>query len=84
MAQQTPAQRDMMRHLQPQAIAAWWDSGHVGWTIFPMDSEQFLEVRGCVIMHLPECMHAVQCILLAYHAVHVEHTPLQSFRCECS
>lgn len=42
MAQQTPAQRDQVRALQPQAAAAWWQYGHPGWAIYPVDSDQFL------------------------------------------
>ena len=42
MAQQTPAQRDQVRALQPQAAAAWWQHGHPGWAIYPVDSDQFL------------------------------------------
>ena len=32
-----------VRALQPQAVAAWWQQGHPGWAIYPVDSEQFLE-----------------------------------------
>ena len=42
MAQQTPAQRDQVRSLQPQAAASWWQPGHPGWAIYPVDSDQFL------------------------------------------
>ena len=42
LAQQTPAQRDQMRALQPAASAAWWQPGHPGWAISPTDSEEFL------------------------------------------
>lgn len=42
MAQQTPQQREQVRALQPQAIAAWWQHGHPGWAIYPVDSDQFL------------------------------------------
>lgn len=31
-----------VRQLQPQAVAAWWQQGHPGWAIYPVDSEQFL------------------------------------------
>ena len=46
MAQQTPAQRDLVRQLQPQAAHGWWLNGHPGWAIFPMDSDQFIQVRA--------------------------------------
>jgi Calmodulin binding protein-like len=42
MAQQTPQQREQVRALQPQATAAWWQHGHPGWAIYPVDSDQFL------------------------------------------
>lgn len=42
MAQQTPAQREQVRGLQPAAVAAWWQANHPGWAIYPLDSEQFL------------------------------------------
>ncbi len=44
VAQLSPAQRDTLRHMQPQAVAAWWAPGHPGWAIFPMDSDAFLQV----------------------------------------
>eukprot|EP00798_Chlamydomonas_sp_ICE-L_P011523 gene11523-34235_t len=46
MAQQTPAQRDLVRQLQPQGAHSWWLNGHPGWAIFPMDSDQFLQSGG--------------------------------------
>lgn len=42
MAQQTPVQREQVRALQPQATAAWWQHGHPGWAIYPVDSDQFM------------------------------------------
>jgi hypothetical protein len=42
VAQQTPQQRERVRALQPQAIASWWEPGHPGWAIYPVDSDQFL------------------------------------------
>ncbi len=42
MAQQTPQQREQVRALQPQAAASWWQQGHPGWAIYPVDSDQFL------------------------------------------
>jgi hypothetical protein len=44
--QQTPEQREAVRQLQPQAVAGWWSNGHVGWTIFPVDTDQFTAVGG--------------------------------------
>eukprot|EP00798_Chlamydomonas_sp_ICE-L_P030155 gene30155-35135_t len=51
MAQQTPAQRDLVRQLQPQAAHSWWLNGHPGWAIFPMDSDQFLQGQGQYSTH---------------------------------
>jgi hypothetical protein len=42
MAQQTPGQREQVRQLQPSAVGSWWQSGHPGWAIYPVDSEQFI------------------------------------------
>ena len=42
MAQQTPGQREQVRQLQPQAVASWWQPGHPGWAIYPVDSDQFM------------------------------------------
>jgi hypothetical protein len=39
--QQNPMQRDTVRQLLPQADANWWAPGHVGWTIFPADTDTF-------------------------------------------
>jgi hypothetical protein len=42
MAQQTPVQREYVRKLQPDAVTSWWQHGHPGWAIYPVDSEHFL------------------------------------------
>eukprot|EP00884_Botryococcus_braunii_P005248 jgi/Botrbrau1/14724/Bobra.0108s0071.2 len=42
MSQQTPSQREKVRQLQPTAVAAWWQAGHTGWAIYPVDSETFM------------------------------------------
>ena len=34
--------REQVRALQPQAAQAWWQHGHPGWAIYPVDSEQFM------------------------------------------
>ena len=31
-----------VRQLQPGAVASWWQPGHPGWAIYPVDSEQFI------------------------------------------
>lgn len=31
-----------VRQLQPTAVAAWWQAGHPGWAIYPVDSETFM------------------------------------------
>ncbi|KAL4859186.1 putative aldo-keto reductase 2 [Chlorella vulgaris] len=53
MAQQTPAQRDQVRALQPQGVGAWWQQGHPGWAIYPVDSEQFLSTGALDSVSLP-------------------------------
>ncbi|KAK9793199.1 hypothetical protein WJX73_002582 [Symbiochloris irregularis] len=40
--QQTPAQREQVRQLQPSSVSSWWHSGHPGWAIYPVDSESFM------------------------------------------
>ncbi|KIY91843.1 hypothetical protein MNEG_16121 [Monoraphidium neglectum] len=45
-ARQTPAQRETVRQLQPRAERGWWESGHGGWTLFPVDSEQYAALGG--------------------------------------
>lgn len=42
-----------MRSLQPQAVAAWWQAGHPGWAIYPVDSEQFLTTGALENVSLP-------------------------------
>lgn len=42
MAQQTPQQREQVRALQPQGVASWWQPGHPGWAIYPVDSDHFM------------------------------------------
>lgn len=31
-----------MRQLQPSGVGSWWQPGHPGWAIYPVDSEQFI------------------------------------------
>ena len=31
-----------VRQLQPQGVACWWQPGHSGWAIYPVDSESFV------------------------------------------
>lgn len=31
-----------VRQLQPSAVGSWWQGGHPGWAIYPVDSEQFI------------------------------------------
>lgn len=40
--QQTPQQREQVRTLQPQGVQSWWQPGHPGWAIYPVDSDHFL------------------------------------------
>jgi len=53
MAQQTPVQRERVRNLQPKAISAWWQHGHPGWAIYPVDSDQFLATGALDLASLP-------------------------------
>ncbi len=32
-----------VRQLQPNAVNSWWQGGHPGWAIYPVDSEQFIQ-----------------------------------------
>ena len=64
MAQQTPAQRDQVRRLQPRAEAAWWQPGHPGWAIYPVDSDQFLS-SGTLETMAPTYFEPPQVPLLA-------------------
>ena len=31
-----------VRALQPQGVASWWQPGHPGWAIYPVDSDHFM------------------------------------------
>lgn len=42
-----------VRALQPQAVAAWWQAGHPGWAIYPVDSEHFLTTGALDNVSLP-------------------------------
>ncbi|BDA44884.1 probable calmodulin-binding protein 60 B at N-terminal half [Coccomyxa sp. Obi] len=53
MAQQTPAQREQVRQLQPGAVASWWQPGHPGWAIYPVDSEQFMSTGALESVSVP-------------------------------
>jgi hypothetical protein len=55
---QSPMQRDVVRQLLPQAEASWWAPGHIGWTIFPADSDNF-EVGFCLCVSLLLICYAI-------------------------
>ena len=42
-----------MRHLQPGAVASWWQPGHPGWAIYPVDSEQFMSTGALESVSVP-------------------------------
>ncbi len=42
-----------MRQLQPQAVASWWQPGHPGWAIYPVDSEQFMSTGALDNVSVP-------------------------------
>lgn len=31
-----------VRNLQPQGVQSWWQPGHPGWAIYPVDSDHFM------------------------------------------
>ena len=37
-----PSLVSQVRQLQPQGVACWWQPGHSGWAIYPVDSESFV------------------------------------------
>jgi hypothetical protein len=43
---QTPEQRESVRELHRGAKAAWRKDGHAGWTLFPLESDDFASVSG--------------------------------------
>jgi hypothetical protein len=49
---QSPLQRDVVRQLLPQAEASWWSPGHIGWTIFPADTDSFEVGVSCYLLLL--------------------------------
>jgi hypothetical protein len=40
---QTDYDRQMVERLQRQAVKCWYQPGHPGWSIWPADSEQFVQ-----------------------------------------
>lgn len=42
-----------MRQLQPGAVASWWQPGHPGWAIYPVDSEQFMSTGALESVSVP-------------------------------
>jgi hypothetical protein len=40
---QTDYDRQMVERLQRQAVKCWYQAGHPGWSIWPADSEQFVQ-----------------------------------------
>ena len=42
-----------VRQLQPQAVASWWQPGHPGWAIYPVDSEQFMSTGALDNVSVP-------------------------------
>lgn len=39
-------QRELVAQMQQEAAHSWWQQGHTGWAIFPVDTDHFLQV-GC-------------------------------------
>ena len=42
-----------VRQLQPGAVASWWQPGHPGWAIYPVDSEQFMSTGALESVSVP-------------------------------
>lgn len=45
--------RGQVRQLQPGAVASWWQPGHPGWAIYPVDSEQFMSTGALDSVSVP-------------------------------
>ncbi|KAK9790768.1 hypothetical protein WJX73_001816 [Symbiochloris irregularis] len=43
MAQLDASQRETLRKLQREASLSWWQPGHPGWAIWPVDSDSFMK-----------------------------------------
>lgn len=43
MAQLDAGQRETLRRLQREASLSWWQPGHPGWAIWPVDSDGFMK-----------------------------------------
>ena len=43
MAQLDAGQRETLRRLQREASLSWWQPGHPGWAIWPVDSDSFMK-----------------------------------------
>jgi hypothetical protein len=41
-----------VRQLQPTAVASWWQSGHPGWAIYPVDSDTFMTTGALDTLHV--------------------------------
>lgn len=44
---------EQVRQLQPGAVASWWQPGHPGWAIYPVDSEQFMSTGALESVSVP-------------------------------
>jgi hypothetical protein len=44
--QQTSDQRVLVQQLQQAAATGWRSPGHPGWSVFPVDSNEFAEVSS--------------------------------------
>lgn len=51
MSQQLPLVFQV-RQLQPTAVASWWQAGHPGWAIYPVDSEMFMATGALDTLHV--------------------------------
>ncbi len=42
-----------VRTLNPQGVAAWWQGGHPGWAIYPVDSDHFMSSGALDSLSVP-------------------------------
>ena len=39
----SPAEKEAIKKLQKRATALWWQAGHPGWAIWPVDTQHFMQ-----------------------------------------
>lgn len=38
-----PGEKEKLKRLQRQATISWWQPGHPGWAVWPVDTQAFLQ-----------------------------------------